>query len=270
MVIDLKYHLLTLTAVFLALALGIVIGTSLPGAELVWGQQQSVIADLKATFTELKNEAIAREAELEFLRRQKLAAEELGRLALPLLVQGRLNGSKIGVVALSGTASPELEAVLTLAGAEIAWVWCPSSSEEYSTLANAKTGRGLALYLTGRTEAPPWPGFSGPVGAPAAIDALVLLGCPGEKASPGLASFSRALREQGITVLGADVHAAGQESSTLFFRELGISSVDNLDSPAGLAALVALLKGAQGHYGSDPAAVDGYLPPLVAAWGEGG
>jgi len=232
-VIDLKYHLLTLIAVFLALAVGVVVGTVLPGPELVFGEQQTVIADLKATFDELKSEASARQAELELLRREKLAAEELGRCALPLLVAGRLSGKKVGLIVPSYEASivAEVRSLLTLAGAEVVWECTPY--EEAGT-------------------------------PPEKVDAAVFIGPWEGKAVSRLTSLRRALISRGIRVVGAV--EKGSEAS--MFKEWGIPGVDNIDSPPGQAALVALIAGTDGYYGLSPVASDGYLPPKVVEWGK--
>jgi hypothetical protein len=232
-VVDFKYHLLTLIAVFLALAVGVVVGTALPGSEMVFGEQQNVIADLRATFDELKSEASARQAELELLRRERLAAEELGRCALPLLVAGRLSGQKVGLVLPSYPASTvaEVRAALALAGAEVVWECAP-----------------------GEQAAAP----------PAKVDAAVLIGPWEAKATSHLTLLRRSLRSRGVRVVGA----VGKGGDASIFKELGISGVDNIDSPPGQAALVALLAGADGYYGLSPTASDGYLPGVVAEWGK--
>lgn len=231
--VDLKYHLLTLIAVFLALAVGIVVGTALPGLELVLGEQQSVIADLKATFDELRSEASARQAELELLRRERLAAEELGRCALPLLVADRLKGQKIGLIVPNYQAAvvAKVKTLLAVAGAEVVWECVPSE----------------------QADTPP-----------EKVDAAVLIGPWEAKTIANLTLWRRALKSRGIRVIGA-VEKGGDAS---MFKEWSIPGVDNIDSPPGQAALVALIAGTDGHYGLSPAASDGYLPGVVADWGK--
>ena len=48
-----------------------------------------------------------------------------------------------------------------------------------------------------------------------------------------------------------------------FYRERGLSSVDNVDAPEGHLALALLLAGAEpGHYGLRETATDGVIPPI--------
>jgi len=264
--VDLKYHLLTLTAVFLALTLGIFIGTALPGPELIWGEQQNVIADLKATFSELKSESSAQKAELAALRRQKLAADELGRCAFPVLVKDRLNGKRAGLIVPAAGTADALAETLTIAGAEVSWEFAVGPAAD--RLAQAEAGRAAALYLLGETKDAPWPGCTPAAGAPAPVEAVVLYGPIERAAAPGLAALCRTLKGRDIRVIGA-VATSNQENSFALFQEWQLSGVDNADTPAGSAALVALLQGAQGYFGWSPAAA-GFLPPLVSEWGQGG
>ncbi|MBW3653440.1 MAG: copper transporter [Actinobacteria bacterium] len=58
------------------------------------------------------------------------------------------------------------------------------------------------------------------------------------------------------------VFKGSDPSSIAWFRERELSSVDNLDEPAGRAALVFVLAGSQGAYGRDDSA-QALLPPVV-------
>lgn len=236
--VDFKYHLITLTAVFLALALGIFIGTALPGAELVWGEQQDVIAELQSTFAELKNESNAVKAQLATLKQQNTAAEEFGSLGLAVLTRRRLEGLTVGLVTPSDAAAGKLREVLRNAGAKVVW------------------------------EVVSVPGTSLRPDPPAPADAAVLVGPWPKDTLAEVGAFCQALKGQRVRVIAA-VPAREQNKSALPFQEWRVSSVDNIDSSAGLATLVALLAGAEGHFGCGATASDGFLPALVHEWERG-
>jgi hypothetical protein len=72
------------------------------------------------------------------------------------------------------------------------------------------------------------------------------------------------LTGSGFPVVGVESLAAlGDESEVDAYRELGLSSVDNVDTLAGRLALAVLLAGGQpGHYGLKDSATDGVAPPI--------
>ena len=56
-----------------------------------------------------------------------------------------------------------------------------------------------------------------------------------------------------------------------FYRDRGLSSVDNIDSLEGRLALALLLAGAEpGHYGIRESATDGSVPPVEPVTTESG
>jgi hypothetical protein len=78
----------------------------------------------------------------------------------------------------------------------------------------------------------------------------------------------RGLGDAGIPIVGV----AGNEDDPAvidFYRDQGISSVDDVDEPAGRLALALLLGGADpGHYGLDEEA-DGIVPPFDSVTDDG-
>ena len=114
---DLRYHGASLAAVFVSLALGIVIGVAIASG----GEVEKQTADfVKRDRDELRVELDRLEEQLEQTRLAAQAdAEFVDALYLPV-VQGRLAGSRIALVQLgggdSGTAE-DVEDVLRTAGA---------------------------------------------------------------------------------------------------------------------------------------------------------
>jgi hypothetical protein len=91
-------------------------------------------------------------------------------------------------------------------------------------------------------------------------------------AAPQRDGTSRYLQGLYSGLASAGVPAVGVEatnapvSAVPIYRQAGLSSVDDVDTPAGKLALVYLLDGApSGQYGLKKTAGDGVLPPLQAA-----
>lgn len=75
MIIDLRYHIFSLAAVFLALGLGIAIGSALPGADTLLREQEKVITRLEKEFAQLRSERRALE-EMVAEKEKELAVME--------------------------------------------------------------------------------------------------------------------------------------------------------------------------------------------------
>src|SRR5207244_1035356 len=94
MMLDLRYHLVSLTAVFLALTVGIVVGGSLGSSE----QQKTVVQRLEQKFQRVMDEDRRIQTEDDALRHRLAAREHAERLLLPELIQDRLAGVRLAVV----------------------------------------------------------------------------------------------------------------------------------------------------------------------------
>src|SRR5690554_6549227 len=126
MIIDLRHHIFSLAAVFLALGLGIAVGSSLPGADTLLREQEKVIAQLEEDFEQLRAERRAAEEIVKKRERELEVLQEFNRQILPLLVGGVLDGYRVVIVHTGGTKETEttkdLRAFLRYAGAEVAAV----------------------------------------------------------------------------------------------------------------------------------------------------
>jgi hypothetical protein len=94
-VIDFRYHLVSIVAVFLALAVGIVLGTTtLNGA---------VLDNLNGQVTGLRTDKQNLRTELRTTQDQVASDAAFVKLALPMLVAGRLDGQQVAVLSSPGT-----------------------------------------------------------------------------------------------------------------------------------------------------------------------
>jgi hypothetical protein len=113
-VIPWRYHLVSIMAIFLALGLGVVVGTTVIDPGLV----KSLSSQTDGLTQELKNQ---RKTDLD-LRSQLAATSAFGDQAMPYLVAGTLTGSQVVVVTQEGVdarAISETRKALDLSGAEV-------------------------------------------------------------------------------------------------------------------------------------------------------
>ena len=98
--IDFRYHLVSLIAVFLAVALGIVIGTT--------ALNDPISADIEARVDQLEQDKRQLEDQTQALTTQVETADAFEQAVAPALVDGTLDGSAVLVVATSDEVTPEL------------------------------------------------------------------------------------------------------------------------------------------------------------------
>ncbi|WP_324717613.1 copper transporter [Carboxydochorda subterranea] len=120
MIPDVRQHSLTLAAVFVALAVGVAVGTAGAGGHLLAGQEK-VIVQLEQRFAQLEEQIRRAAEEKEALRAQleryRLAVKDL----LPAVVARSLDGQSVEVIAVPGAraAGVQVESLLRAAGASV-------------------------------------------------------------------------------------------------------------------------------------------------------
>lgn len=161
--ISFRYHLVSLISVFLAIALGIVIGTT---------QLNGVVLDgLRGQVTDLTNDKRALETRSETLQGQLTEGDAFGEAVAPVLVADQLTGASVLVV-LAADVDADVVAqttgLLETAGATVAGTL--QLLPEYS---DPQVAQDLQNYAT--SEAVP-PGIQLPVTDDAAVLVAALLG----------------------------------------------------------------------------------------------
>lgn len=283
-----RYHAASLAAVFLALAVGILIGVGF-GSDIISGTAADLEQSLEADLEQARADVGELEAELE----DELAFEHA---VYPAIVANRLRGRKIALVGLGG-ASMELiadaEAALAATGATLAEVAIAGSPPRLEALAGTRSGRrarGLArgdqdeleafgvdagrLMVRGGPRFDELRGtlFSRYSGRPSGIDGVMIVRERPTDLSPRDTATSDSLedgliaglRSARVPVVGIELSAA-DPSWIESFDSAGLSTVDSVDRLSGKVALVFALAGAEGNFGVK-ASADSLLPELL----EGG
>jgi copper transport outer membrane protein MctB len=284
-----RYHATSLVAVFLALAIGILIGAEFGGDALT-----NTRKDLERSLTGNLQDARARADELD----GRLArSDEFASRVYPALVRNRLAGRRIGVIALGdlpGGTSSAIEDALGPTGAHLVGIGVvrepvdlralsgdlaktrladirtnPDTLVAFGTGAGRQLVRGGTLLDRVRSHL-----FSRASGNFGALDGVIVVRQPPEEMGPLQRSTAAQLESAlmgGVT--GTRTPAVGVETSTAepssisFFGGNDLSSVDDVEMTAGKVATVFALLGAEGSFGVKGSA-DRLLPDLLPPAGS--
>ena len=284
---DLRYHVASLTAVFLALVIGILVGVGISGRGFVTdAERRNFDSRIAALDGQLEEE----EARADDLEQRQDAAQEFVEGAYPVLVNDRLAGVDVAVLVV-GSADTTLDWVLRAIDESDAQlirmrvIRAPLRFEEIETILLSRAslggyvgdeyvedlGRDLGRELVVGGDTPLWDALSPELvieragESTDAADALVVIrSAPpqGGDTARFLAGLYAGLASAGAPVVGAELSRVLQSAIPVFQR-YRMSTVDGIDTPVGRLGLVLLLAGAeQGNYGVRDTAEDGILPPI--------
>jgi len=279
---DLRYHVASLAAVFLALVIGILVGVGISDSGYVdkgyRGLLEQRIAKLQGDLGDARRQA-------DDLSAQQRATQAFVTDTYPELMANRLRGKSVALVFLGPADAhvrASLEQMLADAGAS-GWVRVralklPLDVQQIDdTLAGDPAlaryvggarlpalGKGLAEELAKGGRAPLWTTLAEQIVAERTgsekrpADGVIVVRTAGKQFYTGLIAAP-------VPVVGVETTNA-DESAVASFQRNGISSVDDVDQQIGRFALTLLLDGAKaGHYGVKASARDGVLPPLETA-----
>jgi len=280
--IDVRYHIYSLAAVFFALALGIVIGTSFAKRSPSTGSERRTILSYENSMRVLKREV--ENAHEGVTRQEQLVqcGEEFGRAVLPSLVKDKLAWRSVAIVQtgdyndLTGTVKSALE----LAGARVATVTdisrdfpfddygkvsmalrnCgvipPDDSKKareklFNVLAEALRA-GKYSYLISKLEASGVAKFTGDYNQFSRLRLVVLVGGAAtdraNSADQVDSELLARLARPDVTVVGCETRGAAS-SYVPAWHKMGIATVDNADSAIGQVALIYALNGENAKFG---------------------
>jgi hypothetical protein len=283
---DLRYHVASLAAVFVALLIGILVGVAMSG-KVDDAEKQSLQSDINRLEAELD---AASERRVTGRQEQK-AFRTFVNNAYPTLIADRLAGKRIAIVFVGPVDAGlrrDIERAVDDAGSSaplrIRALKVPidparidgeldGELAEYRGAGHADLGAALARELVEGGDTPAWDTLTpliveeqaGSFGRPA--DGVVVVRTV--KAQQGeTAQFLRGFYSE---LAAIDVPTVGVEPSSVsesavgVWSTAGLSTVDDIEAPAGRLALALLLSGSSsGNYGLKETADDGIVPPVEA------
>lgn len=280
-----RYHATSLIAVFIALAIGILIGAEFGGDALT-----NTRRDLERSLVGNLQDA---RAQVNDLNGDLNKSNEFAQRVYPVLTRDRLEGRRYAILALGGLPSDitgEVEEALAPTGGRLVGVGVVREPVDVNGLAEdlAKTrfadlrtnsealtelGTGLGRQLMLGGELPDVVRgrlFSRASGGFGGLDGVIVVRDQpeemGQAQDAKTDEFEEALAG-GITATrlpAVGVETATDDTSNVsFFQSNGMASVDDVDLTAGQLAMVFALLGADGSFGVKGSA-DQLLPDLLA------
>jgi len=282
--IDLRHHIYSLVAVFLALALGIMIGACFiaPGASDSRSveRRRMEISRLEKTFDSLRAEIAEKQDGISALQSELDNTEQVCRGLLPSVVRWRLSRRSVAIIQTGGSDEVVVAArtVIEQAGATVS-----SSIRLQDKLATdarkvaeaaAKLGLGppemdstapVKMILTAIADAVTHGGGAETLSTLEDYDLVSCSGADGRGCKLVVivggaqssktnhtelldAAFIDLLKERRVEVVGCEAFNT-PVSSVGVYAGKGISTVDNIDKAAGQIGLVYALSGERGHFG---------------------
>jgi hypothetical protein len=289
-VFDFRYHALSLAAVLIALAVGLLLGVAIGDANLVSNAEKHVVNTLRANLDGARDQASTLQGDLAFRNQFESAA-------YAQLVGGRLAGRRIGIVFL-GSSSEQVNALVRSAlestGGQVVLVAVVRDPPSLPAVAAAATpGRyagvasnpalvrpfgvrvGVQLVtggrLLGKVATPLLSTYNGTLEPQGGLSGVVVVRAPGTitpSADAVQTSFedglAAGLAGSGVPVVGVETGTT-KPSEIPWYTQQNLSSVDDIDDIAGRTALVEVLAGAHGTFGRKATATSGLLPAAVPA-----
>jgi Copper transport outer membrane protein, MctB len=282
---DLRYHVASLAAVFVALLIGILVGVAMSG-KVDDAEKRSLQSDVHRLEAQLD---AASERRASGTREQK-AFQAFVRNAYPALIADRLADKRIAIVFV-GPVDPavrrDIQRTIEDAGSSapvrIRALKVPVDPQRIDgelngDLAEYKTefedlGGELARELVDGGDTPAWDALtpfiveekSGSFRRPAdgVVIARTVRAQQGDT-SKLLKGFYSTLADMDVPTIGVEPSGVS-ESAVGVWSSAGLSTVDDIENPAGRLALALLLSGSPiGNYGLKDTADDGIVPPVEA------
>jgi len=290
---DLRYHVASLAAVFLALIIGILVGVGISGP--VDNQKTKFLEEQVAKYQQQLDQSAAQSSTDA---REQAAARTFISETYPVLVRNRLRGKQIAVIfigTVDGGVRKSVNDLLQDSGAQQLRLRQLKVPVDMRQLNGVLKGQPAAVGLRGRQnvealgralgqelvlggDTPLWDSLvpaladerTGGSRAPADGVVVVRTGTPQRGAtSRFLLGVYSGLASTPVPAVGVESTDA-VKSATKAFARGGLSTVDNVDKPVGRLATVLLLAGASpGQYGVKETA-DDVLPPFPSRSGAFG
>jgi len=274
-----RYHVATIVAIFMALGVGMIIGSS--------HLQEALVERLRVQIRDLNNRFTN---EIQTLRKDNEEKAKAIQILTTRLTRHALDNTRVAIVVTGdyGDAAQTAAGALRDAGAIVESttvfppsfpmrleIGLPSLAPTLRQRADEPVDGRAALFRTiatiiargGQSEELKKLTDANLIEANGdyrrRVSAVVLIGGGADATDKRWLSVDYPLIEQldqiGTTVIGAEPTGAVL-SYIPAYQAKGLSTVDNVDTEIGRTCLVLLLRGDKGSYGTKPTARDGLLP----------
>ncbi|WP_213997344.1 copper transporter [Tepidanaerobacter syntrophicus] len=277
MLINIKYLVITVISIFLALGIGILVGVQMDSEEIIVEQQEITLQKMEEKFSELNQTNEELKNQIQKLSDANQLSETYIKNIFPDYIKGKLAGMHVVVVETSGDyVYTEMRQALKAAGADVVSISfdndklfnmteedeselmayfkltskeniIPAIVKNVSDAAYGKANKenvafliekGI-LYVSGNLETP--------------ANYVVIAG--GSSRDEGDNRYEaidipliRELKKYSLPVIGVETTDA-KISYIEMYKKQNISTVDNVDTVIGQTSLILVMTGKEGHYG---------------------
>jgi len=277
--INIKYYVLTIASIFIALGIGIFIGFMLDGQKVFSEQQTAIINELEQKFKDLQTENNNLKNTVQELNKQIGYYNQYHQIIFPELVADRLTGVKVAIIETtnefiySGMRNALLKAGATIESITVIKDSFDTGDElevqnlidflsnkygvtvdekhlnEFvaSKLANAiVTGQDVDLIDYLKTN-----GYIDFTGIPGNTDFVIIAGGSNNKDN-NVASIDIPIIKQ-VKLLNVPIVGV-EQSDTKYsyidaYKKQHISTIDNVEDIIGQTSLIMVMEGKEGNYG---------------------
>lgn len=282
MLANIKYYVLTVVSIFLALAIGIYIGFMFDAQDILMSQKEDIVAQLEERFDYLEEENKIVKDEIDKVTQENNKIKEFNRIIYSDIIRDKLNGIKIAIIETSDDYIYKgISQTLELAGAEVTSITTIKNNFNFdldllkktyekanetenidsnilesainSIVQEVITGEDNRIIETFKVE--------GLIDASGeyftAIDYMVIAGGRKEKNDERFDIIDKRIinicKKANIPIIGVEKENV-EYSYIDKYKDNRISSIDNIDTIMGKVALVLAIDGRPGNYGVKPSA----------------
>lgn len=289
--IDFRFHIFSMVAMFLALGIGIIIGITMVGDDVLVNEQKALIDRLEQEFSMLREQNRLTQKEINVFKNTTENYVKFAQSVLPLLVKDKLAGQNIAIITTSGyVVTDSLSYSLKLAGANEPLLIRINNSFNFNDpdirlmlisnlgLKPARNSNELAAEVSQSIAQNVSDGFDPAVASflediglismeglsSIPPDAVVIIGGSQESRAgmvnvidlPMIDCFSRS----GLKVAATE-YSQVPYSCMGMYQNKKVITIDNIDTVVGQVALIMALNDMPGNYGIKPTA-DSLLPSV--------
>jgi hypothetical protein len=270
---DLRYHVASLAAVFVALVIGILVGVAMSG-KVDDAEKQALKSDVNRLQAQLDAASEGRAK----VSREHTALRAFIKNAYPMLFVGPVDAGVMqqieqAVSDAGGPAPMRLRALKVPIDATNLDGHLDGDLAQYKTAGLDDLGREFAHELVNGGDTPAWDALTSQLVEEKAgsfrkpVDGVVVARTVKPQSGPTASFLSgvyAGLGDAAVPAVGVEPSGVSR-SAVPTWTEDGMSTVDDIDAPAGRLALALLLAGGSaGNYGLKAAADDGIVPPIEA------
>lgn len=274
---DLRYHVASLAAVFIALVIGVLFGVGISRSGAL---SETERLNLERDIRELQTQRDDLRGKVQALE----AASEYEQATEDAVLEDRLRDQRVALVfvgSVDGAVRTAVEQMLDAAGGSMARMRALRVPIDFVEVRDALVdvpdapsrpediGRALAQELLNGGDTLLWDELAPQLveerdgGVTNAVDAVVLARSTEAQRGPTarfLSGFYNGLASGGRPAVAVETTGTDDSALPVLVRH-GFSSVNNVETPTGRVSLAVLLAGEEaGHYGVE--AEDGYVPDV--------